>query len=73
MTEEVPVRAENAASGTEEIVEDLKKEMDTAAYHGNPAIYHTAFSAVAGSVPTLQVPTEEAPEEEPSRKSSYQN
>ena len=73
VTEEVPVRAETAASGNEEIVEELQKEADTAAYHGNPAIYHTAFSAAAGSVPTLQVPAEEPADDGPLLKTSYQN
>lgn len=58
------------ASG-EEIVEDLKEHMDRE-FHGNPAVYHTAFTA-SGSVPTLHVPEADSSSEDPqSARTGYQ-
>ena len=70
--EEITVNAAPASPVNEEIVEDLKKEADSV-YHGNPGIYHTAFSAVAGSVPTLQVPSEDTPDEPAASQNAWQN
>ena len=56
----------------QEIVEDLRQHMEPDFFQGNSA-FHTAYSASAGSVPTLQV-HEEAPaaEENPSSRTDYQ-
>ena len=56
-----------------EIVEDLQAHMDSV-LHGNPATYHTVYSATAGSVPTLKVPSEDAPADDVSGpKAGYQS
>ena len=55
----VQAPAEEPVSEVREIVEDLKYHMDTEIPHGNPATYHTAFTAAGGSVPILRVDTEE--------------
>ena len=67
--EPVPANTEpvsEPASSNEEIVEELKAHMDADIPHGNPATYHTAFTAAAGSVPTLNVQSEDPNAENPS-------
>ena len=56
-----PVRAEAApekADLNQDIVEDLEKHTED--FQANPAVYRTAYSAVAGSVPVLEIHEEES-------------
>ncbi len=68
-------RAEENAAKAQEIVMDLEKHAEEVRESGeftaNPAMYHTAYSASAGTVPTLEVheSSEEKEYEQPKKMS----
>ena len=62
---DAPDTGRSAEQVNQEIVEELKTQMESEIPHGNPAAYHTAYTATAGSVPTLRVQPEESVSEEP--------
>ena len=61
-TDDIPVIGREKVN--QDVVQDLEKHVD--AFQSNPAAttFHSAYSAMAGSAPTIQFPTEQ-PAEEP--------
>ena len=71
---EAPAAAPAAADipVNQEVVEDLKQHMEPDFFQSSSA-FHTAYSASAGSVPTLQVREDApAPDDSPTSRADYQ-